>query len=242
MVRFRNESFARLVEGTLKKAAAALQSAEVPFCLAGSLSAWVRGGPESSHDLDFAIREQDLLRAADALEAVGMQIEVPPEEWLIKAWDGTPGDGTLVDLIYDPAGVPITDAVLERAHVMDVLAQAMPVLDPTDLMVMKLLSLHEQNLDFTSAISTARAIREQIEWEQLRERTDHSPYAEAFFVMARRLGLMPQIGDPTPAQAQRLIAEPGRSSQRVSARRLELMRRLDGPQLDHPTGSDLLSG
>src|SRR4051794_38005527 len=96
---FSNPSFERLVEGTLKRASAALRDASVPYCLMGSLAAWVRGGPESSHDLDFGIRAQDMLRAAEALEGIGFTIEVPPEEWLVKAWDGEPGgpEATLVD-------------------------------------------------------------------------------------------------------------------------------------------------
>lgn len=204
MATFRNASFGRMVDGTLKKTAAALRDAGVPFCVIGSLSAWVRGGPESSHDLDFGIRSTDILKAAQALEKIGMTIEMPPEDWLIKAWDGEPNaeGSTLVDLIYAPSGVEITDEVLARAQTMDVLAHRMPVLCPTDLMVMKLLSLREQNLNLTSTIATARAVREQIDWAVLRERTAGSPYARGFFTMAEGLDICPPAGqekDPSLA-------------------------------------------
>lgn len=219
MATFRNPSFARMVEGTLKKSAATLRDADVPFCLIGSLSAWVRGGPESSHDLDFGIREEDIMRAAEALEAVGMTIEIPPEDWLIKAWDGPPGadESTLIDLIYAPSGVPITDEVIARADEMDVLALTMHILCPTDLMVMKLCSLRESHLNYTSTIATARAVREQIDWDDLRARVDHSPYARAFFVMAEGLGICPPAGD-APV---RVLAhmQPARGQQAAEQRR-----------------------
>lgn len=197
MATFRNPSFQRLVEGTLKRTAAALADADVPFCLIGSLSAWVRGGPESSHDLDLGIREEDVLRAAEVLEADGMYIQVVAEPWLIKAWSGEPDhpDSHLVDLIYAPSGCPITDEVLARADVMDVLAMPMRVLCPTDLMVMKLTALREQHLNLTSSIATARAVREQINWDELRERTHHSPYALGFFTMCEGLGICPPVGE-----------------------------------------------
>src|SRR2546423_14564653 len=86
---------------TMKRAAAALRDAGVEFALAGSLASWARGGPESTHDLDFVIREHDAERAGEALAAVGMRRQDPPEEWLVKAWGES---GVLVDLIFGPSG------------------------------------------------------------------------------------------------------------------------------------------
>ena len=102
----------------------------------GSLAVWARGGPESSHDLDFGVRECDLVACAEALEGVGMRIEIPPEDWLVKAWLGEPGgaESVLVDLIYGASGLEITDEVLARADVLDVLAHRMPVMTATDIL------------------------------------------------------------------------------------------------------------
>ena len=46
------------------------------------------------------IRPDDVDRSLEALSGAGMRPERPPEEWLVKAWDGD----TLVDLIYCPKG------------------------------------------------------------------------------------------------------------------------------------------
>lgn len=232
MATFRNQSFERIIVGGLKRTATVLRDNDIPFCLIGSLSAWVRGGPESSHDLDFGIREQDVVRAAQALEANGYVLEVPPEDWLVKAWVGKPGeeDSILVDLIYAPSGVVITDEVLARADEMDVLAHKMPVLSATDLMVMKLLSLREQHLNLTSTISTARSVREQIDWDALRERSEHSPYAAGFFVMAERLGICPPRGEGH-GPANHVLADMQQGSRRPGSQaRRDLLAHIAAPR------------
>ena len=55
------------IEHALKRAAAALRDAQVPFLLGGSLASWARGGPETRHDLDLMIRPEDTETALQAL-------------------------------------------------------------------------------------------------------------------------------------------------------------------------------
>ena len=57
------------LEDALKKSAAALRGADVPFLLGGSLASWARGGPETRHDLDLMIKPEDVERALAALDA-----------------------------------------------------------------------------------------------------------------------------------------------------------------------------
>jgi len=71
------------LEDALKKSAAALRGAGVPFLLGGSLASWARGGPETRHDLDLVIKPEDVARATEALEQAGLKPEDPPEEWLV---------------------------------------------------------------------------------------------------------------------------------------------------------------
>jgi Uncharacterised nucleotidyltransferase len=177
--------FDELLE-TLKKAAAALRDAEVPFLLGGGLAAWARGGPESDHDLDLMIKPEDAERAAKALAEAGFRIEEPPEEWLYKAWDGD----ALVDVIFEPSGGPVNDGMLERAEELDVAAVTMRVMALEDVMVTKLLSLREHEVDYESVLEIARALREQINWDEVWRRTSHSPYARAFFYLAEQLGIL----------------------------------------------------
>ena len=98
-----SDNFPELLDA-MKRAAAALRDAEVPFLLGGGLAAWARGGPPTEHDIDFFVREEDAERALAALDAAGMKPERPPEDWLLKAWAGD----TLVDLIFSPMGGGVT--------------------------------------------------------------------------------------------------------------------------------------
>jgi predicted nucleotidyltransferase len=177
--------FDHLIE-TLKKAAAALRDAEVPFLLGGGLAAWARGGPETEHDLDLMVKPDDAEQAAKALEEASFRIENPPEEWLYKAWDGD----LLVDIIFEPSGGPVDDGMFERADELDVSAVQMQVMSLEDVMVTKLLSLREHELDYESSLEIARALREQINWDEVRRQTQESPYARAFFFLAEELGVL----------------------------------------------------
>ena len=171
---------------TFKRAAAALRDGEVRFMLGGGLAAWARGGPITQNDLDLIVVPADAERALAVLENVGMRTERPPEEWLLKAYDGD----VLVDLIFHPRGLPVDEALFERADEMAVLSVTVPVMALEDVLVAKLLSLDEQrDLDYSSLLAIARSLREQIHWDEVRERTAHSPYAKAFFTLAEELGL-----------------------------------------------------
>jgi Nucleotidyl transferase of unknown function (DUF2204) len=194
------------LEQTLKKAGAALRDAGIEFLLGGSLASWARGGPETRHDLDLVIRPDARERATAALEAVGMRIEDPPEEWLVKAWDGD----ILVDLIFHPKGIEVDDAVLARGEVMSVLGMDIRVMAIEDVLVTKLMALTEHSLRYESLLPIARAVREQVDWSDVRTRTAQSPFARAFFVMLDGLGIVSEHDfEPSHRTRVRVLTPPG---------------------------------
>jgi hypothetical protein len=171
----------------LKRAAAALREAEVPFMLCGSMASWVRGGPEPfTKDVDFCVKPGDADRALEALASVGMTTDRPPEGWLYKAWD----QDILIDLLFAPANVPVTDTVLDRSDELLVLSVPMRVAATDDIMATKLLALNEHSVDYKQLLQIARALREQIHWPLLHRRTRESPYAMAFFTLVEQLGIV----------------------------------------------------
>jgi hypothetical protein len=179
------ENFPELID-SMKRAAAALRDAEVPYILGGGLAAWARGGPPTEHDVDFFVRERDSERALDALVEAGMKPEQPPENWLLKAWDGD----TLIDLIFLTAGGPVDDGFFDRSELLEVAAQTMPVASLGDVLTTKLLALNEQEPDLSSVLELARSLREQIDWSFVRLRTGDSPFARAFFTLVEELGVV----------------------------------------------------
>jgi len=182
----REEEFADLLE-TMKRAGAALRDEEIPHALAGGLAVWARGGPETEHDVDFLVKPEDAERAQAALAQAGMRPEKPPEPWLLKAYDGD----VMIDLIFAPSGGPVDDEWLGRAEEVEVSAMRMPVATLEDVLVTKLLSLTEQEPDYSAALEVARAVREQIDWDEVRRRTAGSPLARAFFTLVEGLGIAP---------------------------------------------------
>ena len=183
-----SEGFPDLIE-TMKRAAAALREAEVPFLLGGGLAAWARGGPPTDHDVDFLMRERDVELALDALEAVGMRAERPPEGWLLKAWDGD----VLVDLIFAPSGGPVDDSTFARAEKLEVAALPIDVASIDDVLATKLLAMSEQNPDFRQVLEIARSLREQIDWDAVRAEVGDAPFGAAFLTLAERLRIIPEV-------------------------------------------------
>ena len=183
------------IERALKRSAAALRDAGVPFLLGGSLASWARGGPETSHDLDLVIKREDVEQACEALRAAGMRIDDPPEEWLVKAWDGE----VLIDLIFHPKGLEVTDEVIGRGDLLAVLSMEMRVMALEDVFITKLMALAEHRLRYEGLLRMARALREQVDWERVREATRESPFARAFFVMLEGLGVLEPEGSEARA-------------------------------------------
>ena len=170
---------------SLKRAASALKDTGVDFALAGGYAAYARGAAEPTHDIDFVLREEDVGTALSALEAIGMEHRDCPEDWLEKAYDGD----RLIDLIYNPSNRPVNGELLARAEDISVSAITMPVLTGTDLVIMRLLAFTENSCDFSDFLPVARALREQVDWRQVRKETAHSPYASAFIELLIRLGV-----------------------------------------------------
>ena len=191
------QSFAD-IEHALKRSAAALRDAGVPFLLGGSLASWARGGPETRHDLDLMIKPEDAERALQALVDAGMRADDPPEEWLVKAWDGD----VLVDLIFGPKGLPMTDEVIARGECRAVLGMDMRVMALEDMITTRLMALSEHAMRYEGLLQIARALREQVDWETVRERTASSPFARAFFVLLEGLDVLPVAARPPSGEGR----------------------------------------
>jgi hypothetical protein len=172
----------------LKRTAVALKQGEVGFALGGGYAGWALGGPEPEHDVDFLVAEPDAVRAEQVLADAGLRVEHPPEDWLFKVFDGD----AMVDLIFRTAGEPVERPLLDRAQDIEVLSVRMPVLSATDLIVTKMLALTEHACDYGKVLPSARALREQVDWPQVRERTAHNPYAVALVHLLEQLEVAPR--------------------------------------------------
>lgn len=198
-----SEPFPPIVD-SLRRAAAALRDAGIPFALGGSLACWARGGPETTKDLDLMVRPQDAGAALEALEASGMRTERPPEGWLYKAWD----DEVPIDLIFELISGRVNDQMLEQADELNVAAMPMLVLRLEEVLTARLLAIDEHHLNYGPLLLIARALREQIDWSELRRRTAASPYARGFFALLEELGVLAPA-DPGGRREVTVRAEAG---------------------------------
>ena len=60
-----------------------------------------------------------------------------------------------------------------------------------DVLVQKLLAISEQEPDYSSVLELARSLREQVNWEEVRERTEDSPFAKGYFTLLDELEIVP---------------------------------------------------
>ena len=184
-----------LLRTALKRSASALKADGVPFALGGGYALWVGGGPEPSHDVDLVVAETDIELAATSLAAAGLRVERPPEDWLFKAYCDPNGstqpaeEPALVDVLHRLGGVPVAHSLLDTAREYEVLGVRIPVLPPTPIMIAKLRSLSEHYCDFASLLPVVRAVREQLDWPEIRKETEDNPFAEAFLLLVERLGI-----------------------------------------------------
>lgn len=175
---------------SLKRVTGALRDAGVPCALGGGLAMWACGSSPTDHDIDLLLPDREAaLHALEALDAAGMRTEVPPEGWLVKAWDGD----VLIDLVFEPTGIDAREAVA-AAPTRNVHAMPMLVMRPEDVFVSKLAASTEHSLRFEPLLEHARALREQVDWDEVAARTDGSPYSRAFLTLLDGLGVLPGTG------------------------------------------------
>jgi len=77
-----------------------------------------------------------------------------------------------------------------------------------DVIATKLLALSEHSLRYESLLQIARALREQIDWQAVRERTQQSPFARAFFVLLEGLGIVEAADTQERAQTRVRVVTP----------------------------------
>lgn len=171
----------------LKHVAVGLKETGVPFALTGGYAAWVRGAPEPVHDVDFVIAESDAEDVKRALRDRGLDVGQPPEDWLFKVYVGD----VFVDVLYRLSSAATSRDDVADAEVMEVLSIQMPVASATHVMTHKLNALDEKACDLTGLIPVARALREQVDWCEVRRRTADNDFAAALLFLLERLGVVP---------------------------------------------------
>jgi hypothetical protein len=177
------------IRDLLKRTAVALKQGDIPFALCGGYAAWVRGAPEPDHDADFLVPEAEADQAAKVLADAGLEVQEPPEDWLVKVVSG----GSFVDVLWRTCGHPVEGELIERSETLPVLSVLMPVLTATDILISKLMALDEHYCDFGRLLPVARALREQVDWVTVQRETAGNDFAVVFLQLLSRLGVIADV-------------------------------------------------
>jgi hypothetical protein len=177
-----------------KQVGALLKRKGHPFALAGSVAVYAHGGGRHlQHDADFCVLPEDADAVAATLREAGLPVRTPPEDWLVK----TTSQGQDVDVIFALAHEPVTQEMLGRAQCLPVDSVLMPVLSPTDLMRSLISAFSEHYCDFGAVLPVARAVREKVDWDEVRATCGGDPMPAAFLFLLERLNVIdPQEGQP----------------------------------------------
>jgi hypothetical protein len=97
----------------------------------------------------------------------------------------------LVDIIFESVEGEVTDEVLAGGEELTVTSMAMCVLRLEDMFALRLQTLNEHHLEYAGLLKMARALREQVDWDAVRDRVRHTPYGMAFFTILEGLELVP---------------------------------------------------
>ncbi|MEV0981659.1 hypothetical protein [Streptomyces sp. NPDC049915] len=175
-----------ILEAT-KQVGALLKQQGHRFALAGSVAAYAHGaGTNLQHDADFCVRAEDADSIAATLREGGLEVLVPPEDWLLK----TECFGQSIDIIFELAHHPVTTEMLDRAEEIPVESVVMPVLSATDLVASLVSAFSEHYCDFGAVLPVARALREKVDWEQVRRECGEEPMPAAFLFLLERLNVI----------------------------------------------------
>ncbi|MFF3073626.1 hypothetical protein ACFVSN_01040 [Kitasatospora sp. NPDC057904] len=167
-----------------KRIGSLLKAKEHPFALAGGVAAYAHGATvRLQHDADFCIRREDAAAVTRTLREAGLQVFLPPEDWLIKARCL----GQDVDLILELAKRPVTSELLDRAEVLPVDSVHMPVLAATDMVGSLLAAFSEHHCDFGAVLAVVRPLREKVDWGRVRAERSGKPMPDAFLYLLERL-------------------------------------------------------
>lgn len=163
------------------------------FAVAGSVAVYAHGGSgHLRHDADFCVRRSDAEAVAHTLTEAGLTVRTPPEDWLLK----TTCFGQEVDLLFELGHRPVTSDMLARAQELPVDSVHMPVLSATDLMRALIEPFSEHHCDFGPVLAAARALREKVDWEDVRSSCGDRPMPAAFFFLLERLNVIAPQKEP----------------------------------------------
>lgn len=161
---------AETFRAVLGRAVDAIEGADIPYAVFGSIASALYGRPGRQGDIDFLVRPGESEQALEALAAGGFDTDRTDPKWIFKATL----DGVLVDVIFQVrGGIYLDDEMIERIRPGEFDGQKLRLISPEDTMVIEAVGHEDQAPDHwynaVSIISSA-----DLDWDYVVSRARHS--------------------------------------------------------------------
>jgi predicted nucleotidyltransferase len=146
-----------------KEAIDALEKSRISYVVGGGIAVAAYGRKRATKDIDLYIKPEDSMRALEALQKVGFEINPMKDvKWLAKAYK----DSISVDFILENiGGIIATDETMERGRYMSVSGTRMFVMSPEDLVFRKVLAMRCRRDDWYDCIAVLSNTYQAFDWD-----------------------------------------------------------------------------
>ena len=141
-----------------------IEELEVPYVVGGGIAVGLYDHQRPTKNIDFFIMEQYAEVAIEGLHEAGFIVKRSDPSWLYQSWLGD----TLIDLVFNinvsRATIPVDDEMIARGAEREILGEKFRIISPEDLVIIKILVMHENRPDWWDAISIIRSPRVSLDW------------------------------------------------------------------------------
>lgn len=163
-----------------------LEGLGVPYVVGGGIAVGRYDHQRPTKDIDFFIPQEYAEEAIDGLHQAGFLVKRSDPEWLYQSWMGD----TLVDLVFNinvsRSRIAIDEEMVARGREMEISGERFRVISPEDLVIIKILVMHETRPDWWDATSIIREQRDKLDWHGImRYATVDMPRFLSFLLFTR---------------------------------------------------------
>ncbi len=160
-----------IYDSVLREVVETVENEGLPYVAIGGLATAVFGRPRPTKDIDLMVKPEDAERCLKALESAGFSTEVPPEDWLLKAYK----QDVLVDVIFRiHNSIYLDDDMLARATEHRLKGTTLKVVPPEDFIVMQACTHSEDTPHYWYNALTVIA-KSELDWDYVLRRSSHGP-------------------------------------------------------------------
>lgn len=183
----------------------------VPYAVGGGLGVQCYGHFRKTKDIDFFIPAECAEIGIEALAEGGFRVRRSDPRWLYQSWM----DGATVDLVFrintSRGQIAVDREMIDRGSDRRILGGRFWVMSPEDLIIVKVLVMHEDRPDWWDAISILRNRELDLNWNDILRYASLDPVKVLgflLFTISRHGGdrLIPEwvLGSMWQATAERL--------------------------------------